>query len=253
VSNIDSRIDDLYRLPPDEFVAARTALAKTLTGDDAKRVKALQKPTVVPWSVNQVYWHARDVYDRVLKAGEKLRDAQLTALKGRASDVRGATTAHREAVAAAVKAASRLATDAGARPDPEPLARMFEALSLQKTTSEQHGRFTKPLQPQGFEALAGIAIKAIPPSIREPAAKEKTPAPKSQGSTPSAEEAREIRRREHEAAVAARQHEAALKTAETRLSHARADEAKSRAEWDRAKKALDEAEKTVADLRNRVP
>ena len=250
---MDSRIDDLYKLPPDEFVSARTALAKSLTGDDAKRVKALVKPTIVPWSVNQVYWHARDVYTRLLKAGEKLRDAQLTALKGKASDVRGATTAHRQAVADAVKSASQLATNAGASPDPEPLARMFEAVSLQRTPPEPHGKFTKPLQPQGFEALAGVAIKAVPPSIREPAQRPTAHASTSERepSKPTAEEARELRRREHEAALAARQHEAALKLAETKLSRARDAEAKSRADWERAKKELEQAERAVADLGRR--
>jgi hypothetical protein len=251
---VDSRIDDLYQLPPDEFVPARTALAKSLTGEDAKRVKALVKPTIVPWTVNQVYWHARDVYTRLLKAGEKLRDAQLTALKGKASDVRGATTAHRQAVTEAVKTASQLASDAGARPDPEPLARMFEAVSLQKTPPEPHGRFTKPLQPQGFEALAGVAIQAVPPSMRAPAGKATPSAPTAEReqSKPTAAESREIRRREQEAAFAARQHEAALKLAETKLSHARDAEAKSRADWERAKKELDQAERTFADLRRRT-
>ena len=252
--SLDSRIDDLYKLPPDEFVSARTALAKSLTGEEAKRVKALVKPTIVPWSVNQVYWHARDVYTRLLKAGEKLRDAQLTALKGKASDVRGATTAHRQAVADAVKSASQLATNAGASPDPEPLARMFEAVSLQKTPPEPHGKFTKPLQPQGFEALAGVAITAVPPSIREPAPKPTAHVSTSEreSSKPTAAEARELRRREQEVALAARQHEAALKLAETKLSHARDAEVKSRADWERAKKELDLAERAVADLRRRA-
>jgi hypothetical protein len=251
--SLDARIDDLYKLPPDEFVSARTALAKSLTGEESKRVKALVKPTIVPWSVNQVYWHARDVYSRLLKAGEKLRDAQLTALKGKASDLRGAATAHRQAVADAVKTASQLATSAGARPDPEPLARMFEAVSLQKAPPEPHGRFTKPLQPQGFEALAGVAIKAVPPSIREPAAKAPlhVRASHRDRSKPTSEEASEIRRREHEAAVAARQHEAALKLAETKLSRARDAEAKARADWERATKELDQAERALGDLRRR--
>src|SRR5262249_47476711 len=147
--SLESRIDELYKLPPDEFVPARTALAKSLTGDEAKQVKALTKPTIVPWSVNQVYWHARDVYTRLLKTGETLRDTQVAALKGRRSDVRSATTAHRQAIAEAVKAATNLASKSGAQPDPDLLARMFEAVSVQKTPPQPHGRFTKPLQPQG--------------------------------------------------------------------------------------------------------
>ena len=39
--SLDGKIDDLYRQPLEAFVTARNALAKTLTGDDAKRVRAL--------------------------------------------------------------------------------------------------------------------------------------------------------------------------------------------------------------------
>ena len=249
--SLDSRIDDLYQLPPDEFVSARTALAKSLTGDEARTVKALIKPTVVPWSVNQLYWRGRDVYTRLLKAGEKLRDAQLAALKGRSSDVRGATNAHRQAVAEAVKAASALATAAGVHPDPDALARTFEALSLQKTPPEAHGRFTKPLQPQGFEALAGVAIKPITPSLREPPESEPPRPHTAPSHKPTAAELREIRKREQEAEEAARKHAAAIKAAETKLSHAKTAEAKARADWERSKTELDEAERALAELRSR--
>jgi hypothetical protein len=248
VPTLDALIDGLYKLPPDEFVSARTALAKSLSGDEAKRVKALTKPTIVPWSVNQVYWHARDTYSRLQKAGEKLRDAQLTALKGRESDVRGATIAHRQAVGEAVKAASRLAAVTGTNPDSEALARTFEALSLQQAPSEPHGRFTKPLQPQGFEALAGVAIKSAPVSLRAPVAREPTAAHAQERPAPSAAEARELRRREHEAAATAREQAAALKAAETKLSHAKSVEARARAEWESSKKALEDAERAVAEL-----
>ena len=83
MSALDAKIDDLYRQPLGEFTGARNALAKTLTGDEAKRVKALAKPTVVPWAVNQVYWRARAAYDRLMKSGERLRKAQIAALEGR--------------------------------------------------------------------------------------------------------------------------------------------------------------------------
>lgn len=252
MSILDARIDDLYKLPPDEFVAARTALAKTLSGDDTRRVKALTKPTIVPWSVNQVHWHVRDVYTRLLKAGEKLRDAQLSALKGRSADVRGATTAHRQAVADAVKAAGRLASAAGARPDPEPLARMFEALSLQPTPPEPHGRFTKLMQPQGFEALAGVAIAASPASERSEPEKPRSVAV-TVSKTSTAAAAREARRREQEAILARRRHGEASKAAETKLAHAKTLEARARADWEHAKESLETAERTVSELRAHTP
>ncbi len=98
VSTLDARIDELYALPLAEFTAARNALAKTVKGDDATRVKRLEKPSLVPWAVNQLYWRERRTYDRLIASGEALRSAQIAALKGRTSDVRGATTAHRAAV-----------------------------------------------------------------------------------------------------------------------------------------------------------
>ena len=228
---------------------ARTALAKTLSGDEARRVKSLSKPTVVPWAVNRVYWHARDVYSRVTKAGEKLREVQLAALKGRTADVRGATLAHRQAVGDAVKAAVRLAAEADAHPEAEALARMFEAVSLQKDPPEPHGRFTKPLQPQGFEALAGVTIKAPahpttpkPPRTDSQAAAGPAPVPNERS---SAALEKETRRREQEEAAAARRKQEAVKKAEAALDRARTAEANARAEWNRAKQQLDEAEREL--------
>ena len=109
---------------------ARTVLAKTVTGAEAARVKRLEKPTAVAWAVNQVYWRARAVYDRVARAGGKLRDAQIASLKGKAADVRRAADDHRRAVTEAVADASRYLTAAGLHPDAESLARTFEALSV---------------------------------------------------------------------------------------------------------------------------
>src|SRR6188474_850032 len=127
---LDSKIDDLYKGPLAEFVAARAALAKTVAGNEAKQVKGLKKPTLVPWAVNQVYWHARPVYDRLAKSGAALRSAQVAALSGRPADVRGASEAHRKALAEAVAEGMRLASRADAHPGAEELARMFESVSL---------------------------------------------------------------------------------------------------------------------------
>jgi hypothetical protein len=157
VSALDAKIDDLYRLPLGEFTSARNALAKSLTGDDAKLIRTLEKPTVVPWTVNQVYWRARSTYDRVMKSGEKVRAAQIAALEGRAADVRAATEAHRRAISEAVSEAERLAAGSGAKPDTDALARTFESLSLATSAPKAPGRLTEAMQPAGFEALAGLA------------------------------------------------------------------------------------------------
>src|SRR3954470_18639329 len=157
VSAADDKIDELYQQPLADFISARNALAKTLSGADAQRVKALPKPTVVAWAANQVYWQARAAYEALMKSGERVRKAQIAALQGKAADVRGANEEHRRAVSAAVSEAERLASSAGSKPSPDALTRTFEAMSLTPHPPDPPGRLTELLQPgTGFEALAGI-------------------------------------------------------------------------------------------------
>jgi hypothetical protein len=149
----------LYRLPLDEFVSGRGRLAKSLAGAEAARVRKLPKPTVVPWAVNQVYWRARPVFDRLMKTGERLREAQVAALGGRHADVQAAGEAHRRAVADAVRQAEGFAAAGPSHADPGALMRTFEALSLAPEPPAVPGRLARPLAPPGLEALAGIPIK----------------------------------------------------------------------------------------------
>jgi len=218
VSDTDRRIDELYQLPPDQFTATRNALAKTLSGDAAHRVKALKKPSAVAWAVNQVFWRARPVYDTLMKSGHALRAAQIAALKGRKGDVRTTTDTHRKAVADAVKRAQQLAAAAGVNPNTDQLARMFEALSLAAEPAEKSGRFTDVVQPSGFDAIAGVKPVPPAPSSRDEAKK----------------------RKEQEQETLRRQADARLGAATTALAHAR-DTA------DAARRALNRAEADVAD------
>jgi len=138
--SLESNIDRLYEGPLNQFVAARQALAKTLTGDEARQVKQLPKPTVAAWAVNQVYWRTRPVYDRLTKSGKKLRSAQIAALNGRSLDLRDVANEHRAAVAHAVTEALRLAGEADAHPNTDELSRTFEALSMETDRAEPAGR-----------------------------------------------------------------------------------------------------------------
>jgi hypothetical protein len=235
VSALESSIDTLYKGPLGEFVSARTALAKSLSGSDAKRVKALQKPAVAAWAVNQVYWHARPVYDRLLKSGKALRSAQIAALGGRSADVRGAGETHREAIAAAVKEARRLAVSSGVQPTADALARTFEALSLATREVEPDGRLTKPLSPAGFEALAGVTVKAHAP---RPQAREV--APHENHKKTAKEEKGEAERLKKEQ----------IRDAQASLAQARQAEASARADWERRKRDLETATQTLDRLQN---
>jgi hypothetical protein len=245
--SLESSIDGLYQGPLDGFVAARTALAKTLSGGDAQRVKRLQKPTAVPWAVNQVCWHARPVYDRLLKSGGKLRSAQIAALGGRSADVRGAADAHRTAIASAVTEALRLAASGGVHPNAEALAQAFEAVSLAITQTEPAGRLTKPLRPAGFEALAGVTVK--PPAHLRLGPQAAPERPSSSVRTPPTPLPDDVRTRQREKAAAERQRSAGIKRAQRALVRTQAAEARARVEWERRKRDLDAAEQALARLR----
>jgi len=244
--SLESSIDRLYQEPLDGFVAARTALAKTLSGAEAKRVRALQKPTAVPWAVNQLYWHARPVYDRLIKSGGALRAAQISALGGRAADVRGAADAHRKAIAGAVAEAVRLAASVGVNPGADALSQTLEVLSLAPTPAESAGRLIQPLRPAGFEALAGVTVKAPvhAASRPEPAPEKKTVGTKS----PAPRLVDDARAREKKEA-AERQKNAEIKKAEATLARAQSAEAAARDEWERRKREVDAAEKALDRIR----
>jgi len=237
VSALDDRIDELYKLPLAEFTAARNALAKTLTGpgsNDAQRVKALAKPTVVPWAVNQLYWRARKTYDRLLDRGARLRKAQLAALsgKGDADALREATDAHRDAVTEAAREADRL-TGTGAQ-HLEPLTRTLEALSLAAEPAEPPGRLTGVLQPAGFEALAGV--KPAGPALVHRS-------PKGDGGKAAAAE--------KEREVAEKRRQDLIANAEATVERARDAVAFARQSLERATRAYDEAEARLEQARKR--
>jgi hypothetical protein len=241
MAGIDEQIDELYRLPLDEFTAARNALAKSLSGADRSRVQRQEKPTVVPWAINQLYWQARPIYERLMNSGEALRAAQVAALEGKKADVRRASESHRKALADAVDRATDLAKAHGSQPGADPLSRMLEAISIAGEPPAHPGRFTDVIQPSGFEALTGVKLAAPkrPPATRD---------------TPTAVEARQsdqrtsvTSRRAEARRDAARQKR--IKGAERIVARARAAEAKARAAYERAQAQTRAAEASLARLR----
>jgi hypothetical protein len=248
----DSPVDELYGKPLDEFVTARDALAKTLSGDEAARVKRLRKPTLVPWAVNQVFWHDRAAYERLIDRGARLRAAQIAALEGRRSDVSAAADAHRQALHDVVKAAERFASGAGARIDPDQLARSLEAVSLTQALPEPHGRLTQPLRPAGFDALAGVVPKVQQHSATPTAPARKTTAGGKNlergGRTSSPAEARRARAAAAAAAGRARNRARAITRAHALVERARAQESRARDAWQQSKSALEQAQRRLSQV-----
>jgi hypothetical protein len=246
VAALDARINALYQGPLSSFTAERLALARTLTGAEARQVKTLPKPTVVPWSVNQVFWHARPLYDGVMRSGEQRRAAEIAALKGRPADAQAASSRHRQAVRRAVAAATKLASAHGVHPSDEALRRMFEVVSLSGTPREPHGRLTKQLQPAGFEALADVAIA---PAGHGPAPHLIYSSKKAPPRPPSAAALARARRAEQERAAAARRRREAIRKAEAAVARATIAEVRARDAWERSHERVRTAERELAQLR----
>lgn len=158
----DADIDRLYQVNLDEFTTARNELAKRL-GPDGVSVRTLQKPSVAAWAVNQLHWRRRQVFDRLIKASERVRAAHAAVLRGKAGDVSAAEAAHQEAIHAAAGEIRAILRDAG---DPASSATMLAiGETLQSLPGAgKPGRLARPLKPQGLEALEGLVVKGKPGS-----------------------------------------------------------------------------------------
>jgi hypothetical protein len=157
--------DELFGLPPEEFVAARDELARRLRregdAEAARRVKALRRPPLSAWAVNQLARGEEQALEGLLAAGERLRAAHQAALAGRdAAELRAATTAEREAVARLVEAALARLREAGHPTTETTRDRVAATLHAAAASPEaadlvRHGRLTADLDPSGFGAARG--------------------------------------------------------------------------------------------------
>jgi hypothetical protein len=240
----DDELDRLYGLPLDEFTAARNELAKRLRRegdkDGADRVKALAKPSVAAWAVNQLARRRRDKVGKLLAAADELRKAHERALGGSegAEKLRTAAQRERELVAALRRDARELLSEAGRPPTDATLERVATTLSSAARDAEtrpllEAGQLTEEVETTGFDAFAGMAVPAAPPA-RRATAKEAPAKAKPKG--PSREEA---------AAERKRAAEEKKRVAELRKRADALEKEAQRAERD-AKRAVEEAERARA-------
>src|SRR5882724_7402871 len=162
---LDDDVDALFKLPLAEFIGARNDLAARLKRDgranDANLVKALAKPSISAWAVNQLLWRHRDALDRLLVTGQRFRQAQTSHTAGRIADIRGSLDARSEALSQLSDLATALLRDAGHNPTPDTIHRItttLEAMSAYASRSDapRPGRLTHDVDPPGFESLASF-------------------------------------------------------------------------------------------------
>jgi uncharacterized phage infection (PIP) family protein YhgE len=161
----EDQVDALFRLPLAEFIGARKTLAARLKksgrGDEAGLVKALVKPSISAWAVNQLYWNHREAFDRLIASGEHFHKAQTSRLGGKLADMRTAIDARREALSQLSDLATSLLQNAGHSQSLDIIRRItttLEGMSAYASRSDgpRPGRLTHDVDPPGFEALASF-------------------------------------------------------------------------------------------------
>jgi hypothetical protein len=151
--------EELYGLPGAEFVAARDALARSLAKDkqrdEAAAIKALRRPTRSAEVLNALARNEPKAIARLTGAGDKLRKA----LEAGKRD--GVDTARRDVTAAIDEL---LEAARGDGPSEQALAEVATSLQAAAADTEagdrlREGCLERPLDPPGFEALAGLTLQ----------------------------------------------------------------------------------------------
>lgn len=168
-SNLEDDVDALFRLPLAEFTGARNALAAKLKKSgrenekaEAVRVKALGKPSISAWAVNQLYWNHREAFDRLIASGERFHKAQTS---GKIADMRSALDARREALSQLSDIAASVLRDANHNPSLDTIHRItttLEGMSAYASRSDgpRPGRLTHDVDPPGFESFGSFVPAA---------------------------------------------------------------------------------------------
>jgi hypothetical protein len=173
-NKLEQRLDELYRAPPEEFTAARNALAGELKaageGEAAATVRRLKRPTQAAWLVNGLSLDHPTEVRRLLETAERLRE--LHAELGRsqsAEQLREAAKEEREALARLTE----LARDGfgGPRPSAATLDRVAETLQAAASDEEtarlvSAGRLDRERR---AASLAGGTPVEVPPAKEKPA------------------------------------------------------------------------------------
>ena len=180
----DSRLDDLFALPPDAFTGARDELAKELRADGdkaaANEVKALRRPTLAAWALNQLARQDRDGLERLREAGEALAREQRRAMSGLDhSGLRAAQQVRRQVTDELLSRALGLLRESGVAPDPhvDALRGAFDAAALDAESGQSllEGRLSRPpAPPSGFGALSAVAPVAADDAPAEDASAQHT-------------------------------------------------------------------------------
>ena len=215
--------DALYGLALDEFTGARDALAKRLRSDkrrdEADAVRALRKPSLAAWAINQAVRGHPDETRALLDAGAALREAHEALVGGGDADaVRTASDNERDAI----RRLTRLASDAlgprASEATAEKIRSTLRAASADEEVRERVGQGRLERDAEGAATGWPLTAGEAPAGGQRPAPRRRSAsdAPKrtasgspkrSRSATPSAAASEADRRRKDAAGRARREAE----------------------------------------------
>ncbi|MDX2645694.1 hypothetical protein PV341_19430 [Streptomyces sp. PA03-1a] len=256
-ADLDSVADELYRLPPAQFTAARNthAQAAKKAGDRplADRIAALRKPTTSAWAANLLARERRDEIGPLLRLGEALRQAHRSLDGGR---LRRLNRQQRELVQALSRQAAQLAAESGQPITGQAVQEVEETLHAALADPDAgaafaEGRLTKPLS--ATVDITGQATTAQgthrtpkPPRTAEDTARARREAERQRRREDAEQAGQHARRAEQEAA--ARESEAVAARQGLHAADRHRDEAQAR--LDELLGRVKDAEQTVRAARD---
>lgn len=243
---LDRALDRLYTAGPDRFVAERDALVKVLRSTDkaaAATVKALRKPPVTAWALNQVARSHPSDLAALVEADESVAGSQRSGA-GRAA-LTAASSVRRDVIRRLLDAAVAALDDGGHPASPANRDRMAQTLAAIAVDAEGReallsGRLTQDLTPESLWEAAPPAFGGGPATGTSPAkvapAGEESPTGEVAPAAGAGEVAEEVAR--------------ALARSQARALAAAADSAE--AEASRAEAAAERAEAEAAELQGKA-
>ncbi len=249
IVNRDEELNRLYGLPLPEFTQARNDLAGELRRagerEAADEVKALPKPSLPAWAVNQLARTERMQIRALLTAGERLREAQADVLGGGSADeLQDALQRHREVVRALGRSATEILKGADHPPTEATLERIRGTLTATAADEVaarlvEQGHVTTDFDPAG---LGGVMLGA--------GAGKRRGAKRAPASRPREDDARRRRIEQARQKVESLRAELAEQKARARKANTEAGKAERAAEA--AKRAAEKAAHDVDQLAGKL-
>jgi hypothetical protein len=193
--DLDEVADELYGLPPEEFMPARTTYEQQARADGdralAAEIKALGKPSTAAWACNVLVRHHREEIENLVELGGLLREAQEN-LEG--DQLRALDVQRRQLLSALTRRSRALANQLG-HPVSGAVGQQVEE-TLRAAMSDPDageallaGRLTAAMSYSGMGTIARPALRVVHPP------REKAPTKPPSRTSSSAEARREEARR----------------------------------------------------------